>query len=102
MTQVESRPQFALYVARHADFELGDRLTKRFRRRWGTDPYRQIVGGDGVDVFPRHARAPSAMPPIDDVAANVDHVAHLAPCRPQRHADLCRRTPKTPVARARR
>ena len=65
MTNVDSRPQFALYVARHTDFELGGRIETSFRRQWGTEPYRQIVGDGGIDVLPRHARAPSAMPPID-------------------------------------
>lgn len=74
---MDSRPQFALYVARRTDFEFGDHIAKRFRRRWGTDPYRQIVGGDGVDVLPRHARAPSAMLPIDWDASRATAVVVL-------------------------
>lgn len=64
MANVDHRPQFALYVARHTNFALGDHLDARFRRHWGTDPYCQIVGGVGVDIFPIHACDPSAMPPI--------------------------------------
>ena len=77
MTNVDSRPQFAFYVARHTDFVLGRDLESCLRRHWGTDPYRQIVGGGGLDVFPRHARAPSAMPPIDWDASSATAVVVL-------------------------
>lgn len=77
MTNMDSRPQFALYVARHTDFVLGGDLESCLRRHWGTDPYRQIVGGGGIDVLPRHARAPSAMPPIDWDASSATAVVVL-------------------------
>lgn len=73
----DSRPQFAVYVAWHADFVLGGRIDKHLRRHWSTDPYCQIVGDGGVDVLPRHARVPSDMPPIDWDGSNATAVVVL-------------------------
>lgn len=74
---MDSRPQFALYVVWHTDFALGDRVARGFRRHWSTDPYRQIVDGGGIDVLPRHARDPGAMPPIHWDASRVAAVVVL-------------------------
>ncbi len=77
MTSIDSHTQFALYVVRHTDFALGDHLAKRLQHHWSTDPYRQIVGGDGINVLPAHARVPSAMPPIDWDASSATAVVVL-------------------------
>lgn len=65
MPDVDSRPHFVLYVDWHTDFKFGGRTYAALRCHWSTDPDRQIVGGGGIDMLPRHVREPGAMPPTD-------------------------------------
>ena len=61
---VISQPPFTLYVVWHPGCAEGERIAAHLRRHFGTDRYRNIVGGAGVTVLFRNANAPGSATPL--------------------------------------
>lgn len=59
-----SRPLFALYVVWYPGNAEGERLAGHLRQHFGTDRYRNIVGGAGVTVIFRNTNAPDSATPL--------------------------------------
>ena len=66
------QPPFMLYVAWHPDYVKGAEIAERIYHHFGSDRYRNIVGGAGVPVLFRNANAPGSTTPLpiewDDAA----------------------------------
>lgn len=62
--KVITQPPFALYVVWHPGYADGERIAVRLRQHFGTDRYRNIVGGAGVTVLFRNTNAPDAATPL--------------------------------------
>ena len=55
---------FALYVVWYPGYADGERIAAHLRQHFGTDRYRNIVGGAGVTVIFRNINAPDAATPL--------------------------------------
>ena len=62
--KVVTQPPFALYVVWHPGHDEGERIAAHLRQQFGTDRYRNIVGGAGVTVIFRNINAPDAATPL--------------------------------------
>lgn len=57
------QPPFVLYVVWHPGYLGGTPIAERLRHHFGTDRYRNILGGAGVTVLFRNANAPGSATP---------------------------------------
>ena len=62
--KVISQPPFVLYIVWHPSYARGATIAERLQHHFGTDRYRNILGGAGVTVLFRNTNAPSSAAPI--------------------------------------
>ena len=62
--EVIRQPPFALYVVWRPGYVEGERIAAHLRQHFGTDRYRNIVGGVGVTVLFRNTSAPDDATPL--------------------------------------
>ena len=62
--EVISQPPFTLYVVSYPGCAEGERIATRLRQHFGTDRYRNVVGGAGVTVLFRNTNAPDSATPL--------------------------------------
>ena len=62
--EIMNQPPFTLYVISHPECAAGKRIATHLRQRFGTNRYRNIVGGAGVTVLFRNNSAPGAATPL--------------------------------------
>ena len=59
-----NQPSFTLCIVSHPECVEGERIATRLRQHFGTDRYRNIVGGAGVTVIFRNTNAPDSATPL--------------------------------------
>ena len=64
MVEAIARPPFMLYVVWHTSYSNGASIADGLLRHFGTERYRNIVGGAGVTVLFRNANAPGSATPL--------------------------------------
>ena len=62
--EIATQPPFTLYVIWHPGYADGERIAAYLRQHFGTDRYRNIVGGAGVTVLFRNTSAPDSATPL--------------------------------------
>lgn len=62
--EIMNQPPFTLYVISHPECAKGKRIATQLHRRFGTNRYRNVVGGAGVTVLFRNNSAPGAATPL--------------------------------------